>query len=127
VITSKEEASDPLPLVTKTTPQTKKTMKTTEKEAIREIRSRLKLSRLNPRRLFLVDDGAYRWIGDRADLTARLARILRDIGEATEEEYAKACNACKNLASSCGSSDADFFALPESWRDGSALGPIKPL
>ena len=102
-------------------------MKASEISAISDIRTKLNLKRLDPRRLFSVDDGAYTWIGDRADLTARTARILSNISASTEGEYAEACKACTNLASSCGSGDADFFDLPEDWRDGSALGPISPL
>ena len=98
-----------------------------EKAAIAEIRIALKLKRLDPRRLYIVDDGAYSWIGDRAELSAADARILRDVKNSTEEEYAAACSHVRALASSDGCSDADFFDLPESWRDGSALGPISPL
>ena len=97
-----------------------------EKAAIAEIRSALKLKRLDPRRLYIVEDGAYSWIGDRAELTAANARILSDVKNSTEEDYEKACR-CRCLAASHGGGDANFFYLPESWRDGSALGPISPL
>jgi hypothetical protein len=97
-----------------------------EKSAIAEIRAALKLKRLDPRRLYIVDDGAYSWIGDRAELTAENARILSDVKNSTEEQYEAACR-CRCLAASHGGGDANFFDLPESWRDGSALGPISPL
>jgi hypothetical protein len=109
---------------------TKHTKSTTytadEKCAIAAIKAALKLKRLDPRRLYIVDDGAYSWIGDRSKLSAANARILRDVKNSTEEEYEAACR-CRCLASSDGGGDAYFFDLPESWRDGSALGPISPL
>lgn len=97
-----------------------------EKAAIAAIRAALKLKRLDPRRLYIVDDGAYSWIGDRAELTESNARILRDVKNSTEEQYEEACR-CRCLAASHGGGAANFFYLPESWRDGSALGPISPL
>ena len=108
--------------------------------ALASIRSRLGLRRLDPRRLYLVDDGAYRWIGDRADLTAPLARCLRgahrvgsrpDLATASDraaaDGYDVACSEVRSLASACGGGLVDWDDLPESWRDGSALGPIRPL
>jgi hypothetical protein len=119
---------------------------TTETTAtIRAIRQQLNVRRLSPRRLFQVDDGAYTWIGDRADLTADLARKLafadrdgRRPDLVTEAErraadkawggdwYSRACAQITCVASTCGSGH-DFGGLPESWQDGSALGPIAPL
>ena len=108
--------------------------------AIACIRARLGLRRLDPRRLYLVDDGAYLWIGDRADLTAPLARCLRaahrvgsrpDLATASDraaaDGYDAACSVVRNLASVCGGGLVSWDDLPESWRDGSALGPIRPL
>ena len=112
--------------------------------ALSSIRAALGLRRLSPRRLCLVDDGAYRWIADRADLTARRARILTRVTElarrpdraaraARETSYATAvgydaiCGYVRNIASTCGSGLVSWDDLPETWRDGSALGPIQPL
>ena len=50
--------------------------------ALAKIRAKLGLSRLDPRRLYIVDDGAYCWIGDRADLSTADARALRAIDSA---------------------------------------------
>lgn len=128
-------------------PATKRNMKTTTKSAIAAIRRQLGVARLDPRRLYLVDDGAYRWIGDRAGLTADLARKIafanrdgrrpdlvtqreRDEADARwgADWYSLACNSARCVAASHGSAGrADWDALPESWRDGSALGPIAPL
>lgn len=102
-------------------------MTTENKEAIAEIRAKLGVNRLDPRRLFSVEDGVDTWIGDRANLTARTARILNDIAAATEEEYAEACAACPCLSSVQGNGDITWADLPESWRDGTALGSISPL
>jgi len=121
-------------------------MKTTEKEAIAKIRAALGLRRLNPRRLFFVDDGAYHWIGNRADLTAdraaklafahlegtrpdRITRADRDQADATwgDEWYTDTCGNCPALASSCGAGIVDIDDIPDDWQDGSALGPILPL
>ena len=112
--------------------------------ALSSIRAALGLRRLSPRRLCLVDDGAYRWIADRADLTARRARILARVTEmarrpdraarnARETSYAAmvgydaVCGSVRNIASTCGSGLVSWDDLPESWQDGSALGPIQPL
>ena len=110
--------------------------------AIASIRSHLGLRRLDPRRLYLVDDGAYRWIGDRADLTSVSARCLRGIAalgtrpdraseqnrvDADSSDYDAICGSVRNLASTCGGGLVDLADLPESWQDGSALGPIRPL
>ena len=110
--------------------------------AIASIRSRLGLRRLDPRRLYLVDDGAYRWIGDRADLTSVSARCLRGItalgtrpDRASEQDRADAdsadsgaiCESARTLASACGGGLVALADLPEAWQDGSALGPIRPL
>jgi hypothetical protein len=54
---------------------------TTQQESLAKIRTTLGLKRLDPRRLFIVDDGAYTWIGDRADLTVKDARDLRAIND----------------------------------------------
>jgi hypothetical protein len=121
-------------------------MNTTEKEAIAAIRAALKLSRLNPRRLFLVNDGAYRWLGDRSELDAKTASMLAfahregtrpDLITREEREdadrrwgadwYSRACERVTNIASVCGCGIVSFDELPEDWQDGSALGPIKPL
>lgn len=113
------------------------------KTAIAKIRSALGLKRLDPRRFFAIDDGAYTWIGDRSDLTAADARALRAIdsvgsnpARATREEHELAhasdydaiCNRVKGIAGTqgvCGG--PNWEDLPEGWRDGSALGPISPL
>ena len=114
----------------------------TTTSAIACIRSRLGLRRLNPRRLYLVDDGAYRWIGDRADLTSISARCLRGIvaigtrpnraseqdrADADSADYGAICESVSNVASTCGGGLVALADLPESWQDGSALGPIRPL
>lgn len=109
-------------------------------KSIASIRSRLGLRRLDPRRLYLVDDGAFRWIGDRADLTASLARCLRGahrvgsrpdlataLDRAAADGYDAACGEVRAVASVCGSGLVSWDDLPESWKDGSALGPIRPL
>lgn len=119
-------------------------MKNTEKKAIAAIRAQLGLKRLDPRRLYLVDDGAYTWIGDRAELTAELARkfalahregtrpdLVTDAERMDADEkwggdwYSIACSATTCVYNSAAGDD--FAALPEDWRDGSALGPISPL
>jgi hypothetical protein len=98
-----------------------------EKNAVAEIRKFLQVSRLDPRRLFIVDDGQYCWIGDRDDLTAEDARTLCDLDGASEEEYAAICGRVRPLAVVSGHGVVSWDELPESWRDGSALGPIAPL
>jgi hypothetical protein len=106
------------------------------------LRAKLNLKRLDPRRFFCVDDGAYTWIGDRADLTAADARALRAINRvgtrpdlATAAEHAAAqaadysgiCHRVPCIAASCSSGHTvKWEDLPESWRDGSALGDIAP-
>lgn len=121
-------------------------MKSTHRKAIEVIRERLGVKRLNPRRLFLIDDGAYRWIGDRSELDAKTAAMLAFAhnegnrpDSITREEredadrrwgadwYSRACDRVTNIASVCGCGLVAFYALPESWQDGSALGPIHPL
>jgi hypothetical protein len=102
-------------------------MTTIEKNAVAEIRRFLEVSRLDPRRLFLCDDGQYCWIGDRAELTAEDAWTLGDLDDASEEEYAAICGRLRPLAVVSGHGVVRWEDLPESWRDGSALGPIAPL
>lgn len=117
-------------------------MKKQTKLAINEIKSSLKLSRLDPRRLFIVDDGAYKWIGDRADLTQDNASKLYIINRvatrpdlATREErdissaatYDQLCRDIPAIAATCGGGLVTFDDLPEDWQDGDALGPISPL
>ena len=118
-------------------------MTTDTRTAIAKIRAKLGLSRLDPRRLYIVDDGAYCWIGDRADLTAADARALRAIDSiggnpanasrddretAEAADYDAICNRCSAIAGTDGSCGlVDWDDLPESWQDGSALGPISPL
>ena len=113
------------------------------KEAIATIRTKLCLKRLAPRRLYLVDDGAYTWIGDRADLTAADARALRAINSvggnpanasrydretADAADYDAICSRCSAISGTDGSCGlVDWDDLPEDWQDGSALGPISPL
>ena len=111
--------------------------------ALAEIRAKLGLSRLDPRRLYIVDDGAYCWIGDRTDLSAADARALQAIDACGRHpdrtslaernacdaaDYDAICNRCPCLSASHGGAGvASWEDLPESWRDGSALGPISPL
>lgn len=110
--------------------------------ALAKIRAKLGLSRLDPRRLYNVDDGAYCWIGDRADLSTADARALRAIDSvggnpanasrddretAEAADYDAICNRSKAIAGTDGSGLVDWADLPESWQDGSALGPISPL
>ena len=118
-------------------------MKTTTKSALAEIRDHLGVSRIDPRRLYQIDDGAYTWIGDRADLTAKDARALRAINRigcrpdlATREErelaaatdYDALCGRCSCISATHGAAGiVRWDDLPRSWQDGSALGPIKPL
>ena len=109
------------------------------------IRAQLGVRRLDPRRLFLVNDGAYTWLGDRADLTAETARMFRLahregsrpdlVSDAERREadaawgadwYSRACASITCVASTSGAGE-DLTALPDDWRDGSALGPILPL
>ena len=111
--------------------------------ALAKIRAKLGLSRLDPRRLYIVDDGAYCWIGDRADLSTTDARALQAIdacgrhpdraslaerAACNAADYDAICNRCDCLSASHGAAGvASWEDLPESWRDGSALGPISPL
>jgi hypothetical protein len=105
-------------------------MKNHTRKALAEIRIQLGVRRLDPRRLFLVDDGAVRWIQDRSWLSIRDAHALRVVNAATEcgapipahINYDDVCRRVGCIASSCGSW-GNWAALPESWRDGSALGP----
>jgi K+/H+ antiporter YhaU regulatory subunit KhtT len=109
------------------TPNTKK-MKTTEKEAVSKIRAALDLKRLDPRRLFIVDDGDCKWIGDRAELTAKQARDLSDILNCSTKDYNDHCSALTNISATKATGIVkNWEDLPEDWRDGSALGPILPL
>lgn len=114
-------------------------MNTSTTGALAKIRAALRIKRLDPRRLYLVDDGAYHWIGDRGQLTAKTARQLIAIDrrgrrpdlygrETTEEiDYDALCHAVGCIASSCGGHLVRMDDLPEDWRDGSSLGPISPL
>ena len=111
--------------------------------ALAKIRAKLGLFRLDPRRLYIVDDGAYCWIGDRTDLSAADARALRAIDSvggnpanasrddretAEAADYDAICNRCSAIAGTDGACGlVDWDDLPESWQDGSALGPISPL
>src|SRR5690606_36554976 len=107
-------------------------MKQEHKKAIAIIRARLGVKRLDPRRLFLVDDGGYRWSGVRADLNAKTASMLAfdhregtrpDLvsrGEREEADlrwgadwYSHACAGIASIASECGSGAIIFDALPE--------------
>lgn len=112
-------------------------------EVIAEARKTCGVSRLDPRRLFLIEDGAYTWIGDRADLTAKSARDLQVIhlgaiapDRATADDralydaidYDAICNSCRCISATHGSAGpVKWDDLPDDWKDGSALGPIKPL
>lgn len=107
------------------------------------IRTKLNLKRLDGRRFFAVDDGAYTWIGDRAELTAGDAAALRainrvgtrpDLASPAEKDAADAadydaiCGRVSCIAATHNSAGiVAWDALPESWRDGSALGEIAPL
>lgn len=118
-------------------------MKNKEKNAIKTIREKLNVRKLNPRRLYLVDDGAYHWIGDRADLTAADARALRaisavgtrpDLADAETRnaadlaDYDAICQRCSCIAASHGAAGiVRMDDLPQDWRDGYALGDITPL
>ena len=111
--------------------------------ALAKIRAKLGLFRLDPRRLYIVDDGAYCWIGDRADLSTADARALQAIdacgrhpdraslaerAACNAADYDAICNRCSAIAGTDGSCGlVDWDDLPESWQDGSALGPISPL
>lgn len=121
----------------------KHTMNTATKEAIATIRSKFSIKRLSPRRLFLIDDGAYTWIGDRADLSVKDAAALRaihrigtrpDLADADTKaaadaaDYDAICNRVSAVAGTDGSCGiVDWDDLPESWRDGSDLGELAPL
>ena len=114
-----------------------------KKQVIEEIRKTCGVKRIDPRRLFAVDDGACTWIGDRADLSAKDARDLRAVSaagtrpdladaetrrQADEADYDAICTRCRCIAATHGSAGpVRFEDLPEDWRDGSALGPIMPL
>ena len=118
-------------------------MKTSTRKALRTIREKLGVMRLSPRRLYIVNDGAYLWIGDRADLSASDARALRainsvgsDPSRATRDErtecdaadYDAICGRCACVSAAHGAAGvARWEDLPEDWQDGSALGPISPL
>lgn len=117
-------------------------MTKTTAAALAAIRQKLGLKRISPRRLYMVNDGAYRWIGDRANLTTKDARGLavvsllgshpdRSTPELQAEhdsiEYGDICGRVGCVASLCGAGYVSLDLLPESWQDGSALGPIKPL
>lgn len=115
----------------------------TKQEVLAEVRKTCGVARLNPRRLFAVEDGACTWIGDRADLDARDARDLRainavgarpDLADAETRRMADAahydaiCARCRCISATHGAAGpVDWDDLPEDWRDGSALGPISPL
>lgn len=103
-------------------------MKNSEKTAISKIRAALGLKRLDPRRLFLVNDEGGKWIGDRAELTANQARDLSDLRKCSVRDYEDACAALTNIAAvNAVGIVANWDDIPEDWRDGSALGPILPL
>lgn len=117
-------------------------MNAAQRTTVIAIRNLLRLRRLDPRRLFLIDDGAYRWIGDRADLTSAAARCLRgvhaigtrpnratkkDRADAESVDYSQVCGQIPCIASSCGSGQESWSDLLPSWQDGTALGPISPL
>ena len=112
------------------------------KYAIDQIKVAIKVKRLDPRALFLVDDGAYQWIGARRHLTVKTASQLSAITRvgarpdcADSEDYATAdagdyddlCDCTPQIASSCGCGLVCMDDLPDSWQDGSALGPISPI
>jgi hypothetical protein len=121
-------------------------MNTSQRSAIDAIRKHLGVKRLDSRRLYLVNDGAYKWIGDRADLTAELARqfafahregtrpdLVTQAERAEAKEnwgedwYSHACSQNSTIASTCGAGPVNLRDLPEDWQDGTALGPIAPL
>ena len=118
-------------------------MKTKTKAALATIRAKLSLRRLSARRLFRVNDGAYTWIGDRADLTAVDARDLRAIhvcGSRPEiadkatwarhkaADYDSICGRVPCIAATHGAAGiVRYEDLPADWQDRSALGPIEPL
>ena len=118
-------------------------MKNDTKQAIALIRESLGLRRIDPRRLYMINDGADSWIGDRGkldDSDASALRAIHSVGsrpdlatsdeleEADEADYDSICNRVGCLAASHGSAGVcDFFDLPDDWQDGSALGPISPL
>ena len=114
-----------------------------KQQVMDEVRKTCGVKRISPRRLFAVDDGAYTWIGDRADLSASDARDLRAIhavgnrpdladaetkDRADRADYDAICTRCRCISASHGSAgNVEFSDLPEDWQDGSALGPIMPL
>jgi len=113
---------------------------TTRKDTLAKIRAALGVKRIDPRRLFVIDDGAYTWIGDRAYLTAKDARDLVAINargcrpdrhgpETTDGiDYDAICNRVSCLAASHNSAGVvSWDSIPDDWRDGSALGEITPL
>ena len=118
-------------------------MTTAEKNAVREIAKKLDVRKVDPRRFYFVNDGAYCWIGDRADLNAADARYLSalhrfaarpdegkpdELAREKDDHYPDICGRTKCIAASHGSAGyVDFDDLPESWQDGSGLGPIRPL
>lgn len=114
-----------------------------KKHIARIIREKLNIKRIDPRRFYLVNDGAYRWIGDRANLSAATARELcaidrcgtrPDLASAEEQamaessDYNTICAGVACLSAQHGAAGwVAWDALPEQWRDGTALGPIAPL
>lgn len=114
------------------------------KLAVAKIRAKLSLKRLAPSRLYSVNDGAYTWIGDRADLNTADARYLAALhrwaenpsdgkpavleAEEEDEHYSDVCSRCTCFAATHGGAGiVSWDDLPEDWQDGSALGPISPL
>jgi len=115
-------------------------MKTSSAKTAIAIRQWLSVKRIHPRRLYMVEDGAYRWIGDRADLSAPDARALKAITDyATDpsrhpadgisaEAYTEICGRCPCLAATHGAAGiVSWEDLPEDWQSGFALGPIAPI
>lgn len=117
-------------------------MKKHERDAIASIRTKLGLKRIKPSRLFLINDGAYTWIGDRSELTTKDAHYLiaiHIVGRnpsiaskmehriASEADYDGICNRLTNISSTCGGGIASWNDLPADWQDGSRLGAILPL
>ena len=115
----------------------------TKRDVMASVRAACGVKRLDPRRLYAVRDGDCTWIGDRADLDARDARALRVIEEVglrpdladtetrrrwDEADYDAICGRCRCISATHGSDGVvDWDELPEDWKDGSALGPIRPL
>lgn len=99
----------------------------TKRDVIASVRAACGVRRLDPRRLFAVQDGDCTWIGDRADLDEKDARALRAIDETDEADYAAICSRCRCISATNGAGPVNWDDLPEDWQDGSALGPIRPL